>query len=203
MSKQLAKKVRMANLVAIAAEEAAHDDEHRARFDKLVARIKSDLDSTMDPEIIHRLGLDSEFAEVVRIAKTRLRMKKEEFAEAVSVLNTPISRVVDRCPAGNDSRDIPDILRMTQEELRMSYSLMTPHAAADFVSNYGAKWGYTAAEIAVARKEFTPLERARRAKIAEAAEAIAAAESVRVAARVSAGYTATLYAPDGTSRTYP
>lgn len=203
MSKQLSKKVRMANLVAIAAEEAAHDDEHRARFEVLIARIKNDLDSTTDPEIIHRLGLDSEFAEVVRIAKTRLRMKKQEFVEAVAVLNTPISRVVDMCPAGKDSRDIPDFLRMTPEELRMSYSLMTPHAAADFISNYGAKWGYTAAEIAVARKELSPLERARRAKIADVYEVRVAAESARLAARASTGYTATLYSSDGTSRIYP
>ena len=203
MSKQLSKKVRMANLVAIAAEEAAHDDEHRAKFEKLIIRIKSALDSTTDPKIIHRLSLDSDFSEVVWIAKTRLRMRKQEFVEAVAALNTPISRVIDMCPAGKDSRDIADCLRMTPEELRMSYSLMTPHAAADFISNYGAKWGYTAAEIAVARKEFTPLERARRARIAEADEVRAAAESARIAARTSAGYTATLYSHDGTPRTYP
>lgn len=203
MSKQLAKKVRMANLVAIAAEEAAHDEEHRARFEKLIMRIKGALDATTDPEDIHRLRLDSDFAEVVRIAKTRLRMRKEGFVEAVAALNTPISRVIDMCPAGKDSRDIVDILRMTAEELRMSYSLMTPYAAADFIAHYGANWGYTASEIAMARKELRPLERARRTKIAEADEVRAATESARIAARATAAYTATLYAPDGTSRTYP
>ena len=202
MSKQLPKKIRMANLIAIAAEEAAHDDEHRAEFEKLITRIKNDLDSAMDPEIIHRLGLDSEFAEVVRIAKTRLRMKKEEFVDAVTVLNTPISRVVDRCPAGKDNRDVPDILRMTEEELRMSYSLMTPYAAADFIAHHGAKVGYSAPEIAMARKELKPLEADRLAKRHAGDLERQAAESARIAARASAGYTATLYTPDGNAQTY-
>ncbi|WP_284776592.1 hypothetical protein [Agrobacterium sp. lyk4-40-TYG-31] len=187
MSKQLAKKSRMANLIAIAAEEAAHDDEHRARFEKLIGQIKRTLDGTTDPEIIHRQSLNLDFAEVVRIAKTRLRMRKEEFEAAVANLNTDISRVVNDCPAGKDVGDTPEFMLMTAEELRMSYSLMTPYAAADFIANYGANWGYTASEIAVARKELRPFEQARREKMAAEAEKVAAASRAKIDADMRAG----------------
>lgn len=202
MSKQLAKNVRIANLVAVAAEEAAHEHEHRAKFEKLINQIKSALDGGMDPEIIHRLRLDFDFSDAVRIAKRHLRMKKEEFEAAVAVLNTPISRVVDRCPSGKDTRDVPDWMRMTAEELRLSYDLMTHYDATDFIVLRGAMWGYTASEIAVAKKEHRPLEAARLAKRHAGDMERQATESARIAARASAGHTATLYSADGTSQPY-
>ncbi|WP_117191002.1 hypothetical protein [Rhizobium terrae] len=191
MSKQLPNTTLTANLLALVASEATTDGEHRARFDRLVARIKSALAAAQGPEVIHDRGLDSDFAEARLIAKDKLRMAPKEFESVVAVLTTPFSRVVNTCPGGKDPRNIPDFLKMPDDEMRFAYDLRTPYDAAFFIVRHGKTWGYSEAQILKAESELRPLDQARRKKIAEAD------------ARASAGYTATLYAADGTSRTYP
>lgn len=180
-TRKLPKKVLMANLMAQAAAEASHDNEHRARFNQLIARTKGLLDAATDPEAIHRMRLDLDFSEIVHIAKNYLRMQKDEFEAAVSVLNTPISRVVNTCPSGKDIRDLPEWMLAKPEELRLSYRLMTHHEATGFIAEKGAMWGYTAAEIARAKKEHKPLEYARLAKRDAEDKARQEAETDRVA----------------------
>lgn len=194
-ARKLPKKILMANLMALAAAEASHDDEHRARFNQLIARTKSLLDASTDPEVIHRMRLDLDFGEIVHIAKTYLRMRKEEFVQAVDVLNTPISRVVDNCPSGKDIRDLPQWMLMTAEEMHLSFSLLTPYEATGFIAEKGAMWGYTAAEIARAKKEHKPLEYARLAKRDAEDRARQEAETARIAARPTSGYTSYDYIP--------
>ncbi|OCW56255.1 hypothetical protein [Hoeflea olei] len=177
-TRKLPKKVLIANLVAIAEAEAAQEHEHRARFDKLIAAIKTELDASADPAVIRTNGLDTVFGDVVRIAKEHLRMRTEEFEAAVASLNTPISRVVDNCPAGKDMRVLPEgyprEMLMKPEELRLSYSLMTPAEEARFISEAGSLVGYDAAQIARAGKSLRAFEQARRARLsAEADEAAA------------------------------
>lgn len=181
-ARKLPKKILMANLMAQAAAEASHDDEHRARFDKLIARIKAYLDAATDSDVIHRYHLDSDFSELIHIAKQYLRMKPEEFEAAVSVLNTPISRVVNTWPSGKDTRDVPDYRRVPQEFLRLPYTLTSPMGELEIIAG-GAGRGYTATQIAHANKALRPLERARRAKIAEEDEVRAAARSAEIEAQ--------------------
>jgi hypothetical protein len=200
-ARKLPKKVLMANLMAIAAAEAAHEDDHRARFDKLIARIRSALDSALnsvdDSSAIEHLDRQtvSDFHEARRIAKEHLRMRNEGFEAAVAVLNTPISRVVNTCPSGKDTRDLPDWLLATPEFLRLSYDLKTPEGELGFIVECGARWGYTATQIAKAKQDLKAIRKSKapfRAKLA--AEKAAAEEAERAArngafdARMHAGY---------------
>lgn len=163
MSK-LGKKTTKEILLALAAEEAASEQEHRVRFNRRIEYIQGRLSAMSDASEFTPSGVSMDFLEVVRIAKHVLRMQPEEFEEAVAVLNTPFSRVVNRSPLGKDTRDVPDWMRATAEELRLSYSLMTPYDAAGWIADHGSKVGYTAAQIAAARAEFKPLERERLAR---------------------------------------
>ncbi|GMB82741.1 hypothetical protein NN6n1_35240 [Shinella zoogloeoides] len=173
-TKKLPKKVLTANLLALAAADAATDHDHRARFDRLIQRMKKSLADAQGPEVIHQRGLASDFAEARLIARDKLRMKDAEFEAAVADLNGPYSRVVNTCPCGKDTRNLPDFLKMTADDLRLTYDLRTPFDAVFFVVRHGKTWGYSEAQIAQAEIEFRKLDRARRAKIAEADEARAA-----------------------------
>ncbi|WP_370035949.1 hypothetical protein [Sinorhizobium fredii] len=179
--------------MAMAAEEAAHEHEHRARFEREVEYIRGRLAAIKDPSEFVDSGLNFNFSDVVHIAKQHLRMPAAEFEAAVSVLNTAVSRVVNDRPSGKDTRDIADWLRMTDEELRLSYSLRTPYDAADFIAHHGSKVGYTAAQIASAKAEYRPLELARLEKRDAEDRARQVAERARIDARVKAGYTVTTY----------
>jgi len=203
MTKKLPKDVLIANLLAQAAADIATDDDHRARFNHLIERIKGALATAQGPEVVHDRSLDSDFAEACLLAKDKLRMSPKEFESVVAVLNSPFSRVVNTCPGGKDPRDLPAFLKMSDEEMRFAFDLRTPYDAALFVVCHGKTWGYSESQILKAEAEFRTLDRARRKKIAEADEVRAAAESARIAARVSACYTATLHSADGNSRTYP
>ncbi len=203
MSKKLPKQIRIANLMAQAAADAATNADHRARFDHLIERIETALATAQGPEVVHDRSLDSDFAEALHIAKDKLRMSPKEFESAVAVLNSPFSRVVNICPGGKDPRDLPDFLKQPDEEMRFAFDLRTPYDAAFFVARHGKTWGFSEAQILKAESELRPLHRARRAKIAEADDVKAAAESARIAARASASYTARLYSADGNSRSYP
>lgn len=191
-TRKLPKAVLKANLLAIAAEDAAHEADHRARFDKLIAQIKADLDAAIDPIVIRSGGLDTAFSDVVRLAKHHLRMKAPEFEAAVSDLNTDISRVVNNCPAGKDLRELPEgwprEMLMKPEELRLSYSLMTPEGEAKYISNAGAIVGYDAARIAKARKAFRVFDQARRERMAVEAEEAAAASRAKFDAFLAANH---------------
>ncbi|MGO7273899.1 hypothetical protein ACCT18_01175 [Rhizobium ruizarguesonis] len=159
--KNLTKKTLKANLLAMAAEEAAQEHEHRASFERQIESIRKQLKSMAQPEDFIRSSVSHQFMDALDLAKRVLRMPKHEFEAAVAVLNTAVSRVVDRCPSGKDGRDVPDWMQMTAEELRLSYDLMTPWAATGWIADHGAKVGYTAAKIAAAKKEYKPLEIAR------------------------------------------
>ncbi len=187
-TKKLSKNTLAANLIALAAADAAHNDEHRARFRKIVEGISARLSVMSDTSELVGSGLDLDFSDALHIAKTYLRMRKEEFVAAVDILNTPISRVVDMCPSGKDIRNVPEWLRATSEELRLSYSLMTPYNATAFVADKGAMWGYSASEIAGAKKEHRPLEQDRRDRMAAEAEKVAAASRAKIAADMRAGH---------------
>ncbi|ASP98411.1 hypothetical protein CN065_14245 [Sinorhizobium meliloti] len=202
MSKKLPKNIMIANLLAQAAADAAGDEDHRAQFDHLIDGIKSALATAHGPEVVHDRGLDSDFIAARHIAQDKLRMSPAEFENVVSVLNTPFSRVIKISPSGKGPRDLPDFLKMPDDEMRIAFDLRTPYDAAFFVARHGKSWGYSEAQVLKAESELRPLDRARRAKIAEADEVRAAAESARIAARASAGYTATLYSADGTSQPY-
>lgn len=151
-TRKLPKAVLKANLLALAAEDAAHEADYRARFDRMIAQLKAALDAATDPIVIRSGGLDTAFSDLVRLAKDHLRMKAPEFEAAVSGLNTDISRVVNTCPAGKDLRELPKgftrEMLMTPEELRLSYSLKTPVEESRFISEAGAVVGYDAARIA-------------------------------------------------------
>ena len=194
-TRKLPKKVLTANLLALAAADAATDDDHRARFDLLIHRIREALTDAQGPEVIHQRGLDCDFAEAKRIARDSLGMSPQDFERAVAGLNTGISRVVNTCPCGRDPRDLPDFLKMTADEILWPYDLRTPFDAALFVVRHGKMWGFSPAEIFKAEAEFRKLDRARRAKIAEEDEARAKIHSARIAARPTAGYTSYVYNP--------
>jgi hypothetical protein len=192
-TKNLGKKTLKANLLAMAAEEAMQEHEHRARFVSKIEYIRGRLEAMKDPSEFVGSGLNFDFSDVVHIAKQHLRMRADEFEATVSVLNTAVSRVVNNWPSAKDTRDLPNWLRMTEEELRLSYSLRTPYNAADFIAHHGAKVGYTAAQIAKAKSEFRPLESARRAKLFDEDEQRRIAESARIASRPKSGYSVTVY----------
>ena len=191
-TRKLPKAVLKANLLALAAEDAAHEAEHRARFDKVIAQIRNVLDVSSDPIVIRSRGLDMAFSDVVRIAKHHLRMKAPEFEAAVACLNTDISRVVNTHPAATDLRELPAgyprEMLMTPEELRLSYSLMTPAQEAGFIADAGAAVGFDAARIAQARKAYRVFDRARRERMAAEAEEVAAASRVKFDAFLTANY---------------
>lgn len=186
--KNLTKKTLKANLLAMAAEEAAQEHEHRARFVREIDSIRAQLESMAEPEDFIRSSVAAQFGDVLDIAKRVLRMPKQEFEAAVAVLNTAVSRVVDRCPSGKETRDVPKWMQMTAEELRLSYDLMTPWAATDWIARHGAKVGYTASQIAKATKEYKPLEIARCIKRDEADEARAAARRAEIDTLLRASY---------------
>lgn len=192
-AKKLSKKTLTANLIALAAADAAHDDEHRARFDAIIDRLQVWIGEVSDPleHLPHYIG-DS-FADALHIAKHRLRMSQQEFESAVVNLNTPVSRVLNVCPSGKDVREIPEFMLMTSEELRLSYRLLTPYEATKFIAEKGAIWGYTASEIALAKKAHRPLEQARVARRYDEDQARQAAETARLAARPSTGYIVTTH----------
>ncbi len=192
-TKNLSKKTLKANLLAMAAEEVAQEHEHRARFVGKIEYIRGRLTAMRDPSEFVGSGLNSVFGDVLHIAKQHLRMRADEFEAAVSVLNTAVSRVVNDRPSGKDTRNIADWLRMTEEELRLCYSLRTPYDAADFIAHHGAKVGYTAAQIARAKAEYRPLELARLEKRDAEDTARQVAERARIDARMKAGYTVTTY----------
>lgn len=195
--KNLTKKTLKANLLAMAAEEAAHEHEHRATFERKIEYIRGRLTAMKDPQEFIDSYLQFDFGDVVRIAKKHLRMRADEFEAFVSVLNTSVSRVVNDWPSGKDTRDIADWLRATDEELRLQYSLRTPYRAADFIAHHGSKVGYNAAQIATAKREYKALELARVEKRHAEDQARAAAESERIAMRHGAGYTMTVYTATG------
>ncbi len=191
--KTLTNKTLKANLLAMAAEEAAQEHEHRAKFERQIEYIRGRLEAMKDPAEFVSSSLNFDFADVVHIAKQHLRMQATEFEAAVSVLNTAISRVVNDRPSGKDTREIPDWMRMTDEELRLSYSLRTPYATADFIAHHGAKVGYNAAQIAKAKAEYRPLELARLEKRDAEDRARQVAERARIDARMKARYSVTTY----------
>ncbi|MCS4092609.1 hypothetical protein [Rhizobium sp. BK176] len=199
--KNLTKKTLKANLLAMAAEEAAQEHEHRASFERLIASIRAQLESMAEPEDFIRSSVNDQFGVALDIAKRVLRMPKHEFEAAAAVLNTAVSRVVDRCPSGKDTRDVPEWMQMTAEELRLSYDLMTPWAATDWIVRHGAKVGYTASQIAKATKEYKPLEIARCTKRDEGDEARAVARRAEIEALSRASYQQRIAFE--TSRTYP
>lgn len=199
--KNLTKKTLRANLLAMAAEEAAQEHEHRASFERWIESIRVQLESMTEPEDFIRSSVGDQFGIVLDIAKRVLRMPKHEFEAAVAVLNTPVSRVVDRCPSGKDTRDKPEWMRMTAEELRLSYDLMTPWAATGWIADHGAKVGYTAAQIATAKKEYKPLEIARCIKRDEEDDARARARRSEFDDTLRASYQQRIAFE--TSRTYP
>lgn len=182
-TRKLPKAVLKANLLALAAEDAAHEADHRARFDKLIAQIKAALDVATDPIVIRSNSLDTAFGDVVQIAKQHLRMKAPEFEATVAHLNTDISRVVNTHPAATDLRKLPAgwprEMLMTPEELRLSYSLMAPEQEARFISEAGAVVGYDAARIAQARKADKVFDQARRERMAAEAEEVAEASRAK------------------------
>lgn len=178
-TKKLSKNTLTANLIALAAADAAHDDEHRARFETLIKRIRTALDEIADVGEHLESHFQTDWAEVRQIAKHRLRMSAEKFEAAVVSLNTPVSRVINTCPSGRDVRDLPEFMLMTAEELRLSYRLSSVYDATKFISERGAIWGYSASEIARAKKEHRPLEQARLDRLAAGAEQVAAASPAR------------------------
>lgn len=200
-TKNLSKKTLKANLLAMAAEEVAQEHEHRATFERSIESIRVQLESMNDTDDFIRSGVNDQFQIAVDLAKRILRMPKHEFEAAVAGLNTLHSRVVDRCPSGKDPRDIPEWLQMTAEELRLSYSLMTPWAASDWIARHGAKVGYTAAQIAEAKKEYKPLEIARCIKRDDEDDARAAARRSEIDAKLRASHQQRIQAD--ASRTYP
>jgi hypothetical protein len=179
-TKKLPKSVLKANLLAIADAEIAQEADHRARFEKLVARLKVTLEATSDPDDIHRYSLNLDFAEARNIAKWKLRMTAADFEAATSGLNTHISRVVNTHPSGLDTRDVPDWLRMRPDELRLCYELMSHARAADYIAYAGARVGYSATEIAQAKKVARSFELERREKLAAEDEARAAARTAEI-----------------------
>ncbi|MBX5111994.1 hypothetical protein HJB51_29115 [Rhizobium lentis] len=186
--KNLTKKTLRANLLAMAAEEAAQEHEHRSSFERLISSIRVQLESMTESEDFIRSSVNDQFGSALDIAKRVLRMSKQEFEAAVAVLNTAVSRVVDRCPSGRDTRDVPEWMQMTAEELRLSYDLMTPWAATGWIADHGAKVGYTAAQIAAARKEYKPLEIARCIKRDDEDDARARARRSQIEALSRASY---------------
>lgn len=200
-TRKLGKKTLKANLLTMAAEEAAQEHDHRERFEREIEYIRARLSAMQDPSEFVGSGLNFVFSDVVHIAKNHLRMRADEFEAAVSMLNTAVSRVVNDHPSGRDTRDIADWLRMTDEELRLSYSLRTPYNAADFIAHHGAKVGYTAAQIARAKAEFKPLEIARCIKRDEEDDARAAARRSETDAKLRASHQQRIQAD--ASRTYP
>lgn len=200
-TRKLGKKTLKANLLAMAAEEAAQEHEHRARFEREIEYIRVQLEAMKEPEDFIRSSVNDQFGFALDIAKRILRMPKQEFEAAVAVLNTAVSRVVDRCPSGKDTRDKPEWMRMTAEELRLSYNLMTPWAATGWIADHGAKVGYTAAQIAAAKKEHKPLEIARCIKRDAEDDARARARRSEIDAALQASYQQRLAFE--ASRTYP
>lgn len=188
MSKTVGKKTLKAALLALAAEEAAQEHEHRGRFESLIERIRERLAEMTDATEVVTSGVRDDFSTVIHLAKRVLRMKKDDFEAAVSVLNTPVSRVVDCCPSGKDTRDVPDWMRMTAEEMRMSYDLMTPYEATGWISDHGAQWGYGAAAIATARLEHKVLNGERLTKLALEAQARTEAERAQLDAWMRQDY---------------
>lgn len=120
MSKKLPKNIMIANLLAQAAADIATDEDHRAQFDHLIEGIKGALATAHGPEVVHDRGLDSDFTAARHIAQDKLRMSPAEFESVVAVLNTPFSRVVKTSPSGKDPRDLPDFLKISDEDTRPS-----------------------------------------------------------------------------------
>lgn len=192
-SKKLSKKVLTANLLALAAVEIATDADHRDRFESLLERIRRALATAEGPEVIHQRGLGADFAEARHIAKEKLRMSPKAFESTVADLNTQFSRVVNTCPTGKDPRDLPDYLKMPDDEANYAYELRTPYDAVFFIVRHGKTWGFSAAQILKADVEFRLFEKVRRAKLFEEDEARRIAESARIAARPKSGYLITTY----------
>ncbi|MDR6663991.1 hypothetical protein [Rhizobium sp. 1399] len=194
MSKNLSKATLRSNLLALAEESDRDQDAHRARFLRLVEWTRSTIEGLSTPDQLCTSAAPGFFSDAVHIAKRIVRMEKLEFEAAVAILNTPLSRVVDDCPSGVDTRDLPyEWLRMRPDELRMSYSLKTPYEAADYVAHQGVLAGYAPEAIAKAREEYRVLEKARRTKLGEEDKQRAIAERARLDARMQAGYTVTTY----------
>ncbi|MBB3520960.1 hypothetical protein [Rhizobium sp. BK456] len=192
--KNLPKATLRANLLALAEESDRDQYAHRARFQQLVEWTRSAIEGLATPDELCTSAAPGFFRDAVHIAKRILRMEKAEFESAVAVLNTRISRVVDDCPSGKDTRDLPyEWLRMRPDELHMTYSLMTPYDAAEFIADRGALAGYGPEEIAKARAEYRVLDKARQMKRGEEDKQRAIAERARLAARVKSGYTVTTY----------
>ncbi len=193
-SKKLGKKTIDAMLFSLAEEGERTEAEHRERFLKLVEWARSTIDGLATPDQLCTSPAPTFFRDALHIARDLLRMEKNEFERAVAVLNTPISRIVDNCPSGVDTRDLPyEWLRMRPDELRMTYSLMTPYDASEFISDKGVLAGYSPEAIGRAREEYRVLEKARRAKLCEDDRQRAVAERARLAARMEAGYAVTTY----------
>jgi hypothetical protein len=110
----------------------------------------------------------------------------------VSDLNTDISRVVNNCPAGKDLRELPEgyprEMLMRPDELRLSYSLMTPEGESRFITEAGSIVGYDAARIAKARKACRVFDQARRERMAAEAEEVAAASRAKFDAFLKANH---------------
>lgn len=167
MIKNLSKITLAAALMALAEEERRDEAEHRARFDKMIRWGKSEIDLLSSPEHLCTSAAMTAFNEAVDIARRLLRMSKRDFECGTAELNTSISRVIDTCPSGKDHRDVRERMHMRDAELRMSYSLMSPYHASEFIAERGALVGYVPADVARAKIEYTRLEKARRAKVAE------------------------------------
>lgn len=166
----------------------SHEETRRARFQSLLDRSRRALDAMQSEHELYTNGVRDDFSEMVDLAKRELRMSKAEFEAAVACLNTPFSRVFDRCPAERDTRDVTEFMRMTPEELRMSYDLQTPRHATEWITHHGAAAGYTAAQIAKARSEYNRLDALRRARIENEDNERAKQERARFDARLRAGY---------------
>lgn len=192
-SKKLSEKVLTANILVAAAAEMVTDADHRDRFDSLLERIRQALAAASGPEVIHQRDLDGDFEEARQIAKEKLRMSPKAFEAAVAVLNTQFSLVVNTCPTGRDPRNLPDFLKMTDDEASYAYDLRTPYDAAFFIVRFGKTWGFSEAQILKADVKFRSLEKIRRAKLFEEDEARRIAESARIAARPKSGYLVTTY----------
>lgn len=158
------KKSLMTAMLARAAAVDAQDD--RARFDQLVVWTQRSIDRYECSEDVWRYkDATRTFAEMVHLAKNRMGMTRDEFLTIVAPFNTDNTVVLDRCPAEKEMRtNIPDDLKMNDEEFRMNFDLTTPEDAADFIANRGALWGYGPVEVARATKEHLKFRAAYRAK---------------------------------------
>jgi hypothetical protein len=190
--KKLKKTTLAAALHALAEEDRRDEAEHRVRFEKMIGWAKSEIDRLSSPEQLCTSAALTFFNEANDIAKRIPGMDKAEFEAAVACLNTSISRVIDNGPSGKDTRDLPECMRMRPDELHMSYSLLSPYDASEFIAERGALAGYAPAEVARAGMEYQTLKKARWAKVAEEDRQRAAARHAKIEADLRAGYLARL-----------